>query len=143
MSMIDKLINNVPPAQDQTEFNREIRGSGTIPVDVGTIKAEGSFIESFRTHDTAGIYVPLDWIKVDNKSANDILVKLDQREDRAVPISSGQTETVDAGKFRTLEIQNLDNSEIAEDDLRLTVMRRPKTQEDEFRESKKAIQGFK
>ena len=143
MSLIDKFINNFPPAKTQQEFRREVRGSGTVPIETGNIPANDYILESFSTHKELGPYVPLDWVRINNKSSNDILVLLDQDEGRAVPLSSGQTNTIsDLGKFRTLEIRNLGTTEIVDEDLDVTVMRTPRDESDDYQEQKEFIQGY-
>lgn len=143
MSILNTVINNFPPAKDRQEFRREVTGSGTVPIDVGAIPGNDYHLESFSQHPQLGGYVPLDWVKIDNKSNNDILVVLDQDEGRAVPFVSGQTNTIDGlGKFRTLEIRNLGSTEIAEDDLKVTVMRTPTSREDDYMKRKEIAQGF-
>lgn len=143
MSPIDKFIDNFPPAQNQQEFRREVRGSGTVPIETGNIAADDYILESFSDHKELGPYVPLDWVKIDNKSSNDILVLLDQDKGRSVPFSAGQTNTIDGlGKFRTLEIRNLGDTEIKDEDLKVTVMRTPRDREDDYQDRKEFIQGY-
>lgn len=143
MSIFDYVIDNFPPAKNRQEFRREVKGSGTVPIDIGAIPGNDYHLESFTQHDELAGFVPLDWVKIDNKSNNDILVKLDQDDNRAVPFTAGQTNTIDGlGKFRTLEIVNLGSTKIAENDLKVTVMRTPKDRGDDYQKRKEIIQGF-
>ena len=143
MSLIDKFIDNFPPAQNQQEFRREVRGSGTVPVETGDIPANDYILRSFSDDKQLGPYVPLDWVKIDNSSGNDILVLLDQDNGRSVPFAAGQTNTIDGlGKFRTLEIRNLGDSEIKDEELKITVMRTPRDREEDYQDRKEFIQGF-
>lgn len=143
MSFIDKIITNVPPAKDRTEFNREVRGSGLTPLNIEQIDAGDFYLESFRTHPTLGNFVPLNFIRVANKSNNDIILELDQDPNRAVPIESGITDTVSLGKFHTLKVKNLGDEDITATELNISVMRKPRSQQDEFIETKETLQGFK
>ena len=146
MSLLNNIINNTPPAKNRTEFRREVKGSSPVPLDVGTIPADGYKLFTFSNHEKLAGFVPLDFLKVDNKSSNDILVMLDQDEDRAIPVASGQTTNIDGlGKFRTLKIKNLESgvgAEIPEDELRITAMRTPRDRSDDYQERKEMVQGF-
>lgn len=142
MSFIDTLINNVPPAQDRTEFNREVKGSGLTPLNIEKIDAGDFYLESFRRHPTLGNFVPLDFIRVSNSSNNTIILELNQDPNRAVPVESGMTDTIDLGKFHTLKIKNLGNEDIEAQELNISVMRKPRSRDDDFIERKETLQGF-
>jgi len=140
--MIERIINNIPVSRSKQEFRREVRGSGTVPLEFNGLEAGKTELWSFSNHDILAGFVPLDFVKVVNNSSETVTVKLDQRKDKAVTLASGISDTIQIGKFRTLEIVNEGQGDIADNEIFIEVMRKPQTREDAYQQTIEKLQGY-
>lgn len=138
---LNNIISNIPPEKNQTQFRRNVLGSGTIILEEKSIEADSREIYSLKRHPQLGQYTPLNFIRVDNRSNQNIRIRLNQDERKEFPVLANQSETNDQ-TFHHIEIINLGNEKIEQGDLTLTVARTEKDRDDDYIATKKAIQGF-
>lgn len=140
---IKELLTHTPPPNSPHEFNKEYQGSGAKNFKNPEIAGGDYWLLSFGDRPYLGQFTPLDFAKIDNQSNFDILVKLNQEDRYAVPIPSGSSDTIQIGKFHSLQIVNLDDTNpIPAEKIKATVMKTPRSESDDYIEEQKKMAGL-
>lgn len=140
---IKELISHTPPPESNTEFNKKYEGSGAKEFNNPKISAGDYWLLSFASRPYLGQFVPLDFAKIVNQSTNDILVKLNQEDRNTVPIPAGSSETIQIGKFHDLQIVNLESTSIPASEIQATVMKTPRSEQDDYIREQRKMAGLK
>lgn len=117
------IIENLNAPETRREFRKKYEGSPTYKYENDKIEGNEFDLENFegRTDIEVSKYVPLDLAIVQNSSASNLEVQINQSRSRTVPVSPDSTAVIEQDGIRSLKIVEEDGSLVEAGEISVTV----------------------
>lgn len=137
--VLETILENINPPQNRREQLRQIEGTPSFTERNPTISANGFWLLNFEDDYQYGKWTPLNLVVVDNQSASDLNILINQNDDQAVSLPSNNSKTIQREGIRRLKIVERSGNQVSKDDVEVTFTRQAVSTDELAREKKKTL----